>query len=458
MFGLSVLFAVGLLGVLGSCRTGSVSLAPASAPNSDEMVPASLQASRLAPGFADREGERENTRTEPEPIYEPAVVSELLARSANQADARAQLGLRLAVLDSAPDLPWHLALVNRGTSVLRVVFDLRTLSLEVEPPRPEPTPVQRGTRAAKPAKRTVCMLPKSVVPAREAQELELELAPGEGVVHAFDPRLYCSPTELASPFVPGSRVTVRLGFPEKTKTVWRKGKAEKKRLEQTAPFVARLAETEEPTPVAPIKLPQSAGDSEELAFERFAVKQLVSESLELGSEYGPRAIEDEARKPLALRLTRGSDARTEREAIVTMQLVNQSSRPLTVYFRRELVSFELSGPAGITSCDAGPDERAPERQSFLTIAPGAKLSAASRLIELCPSETLRMPGLYRVHGRFEALEKGADFGLDAFQGMIVSQKPALVRVQTGWGDLVQQKQLLRVRVGGARAEAGNSDR
>lgn len=463
MIGSRLLSASATLGLLVACGSGSANLSASGSLNSDAAPGVGGSGSEDDAGRAsnasaarDPSGTNAQTPTEPDPgvpapAYDPKLVRQLLDETAAEPnDGRTRLGLRLAVLSQGPDFPWLIAAVNRGTESLRVLFDLRTLSLEVMPPEPP----AEGKKKPRPPKATVCTLPKDVVPTRASESFELVLEPGEGVVDSFDPRLYCLPTQGVSPLVPGATVTVRLGFPEKTKMVWQKGKQEKKVLEQTPPFVARLAEVKAPEPPsAPAQqAPKAAGETAELTFERFAVKQLVAEGVELGQEYAEAASARESQS-LALRLTRGSDARTEREATVTVNLLNQSDERQMVYFRRELVSFEIAGPTGLVGCNAGPDERAPERLSFITLAPGRSATATSRLIELCPPGSLRLPGLYLVHGRFEASEGGEKFGLNAFRGMIVSDKPALVRVRKGWGDLPAQKEPLRVRVGGGLPEA-----
>jgi len=438
------------------CGSGTANLAASASVEGKERGAAGSVSDAGGAGTSRVGGEAPPNGSSPEgppatPAHEPQLVSRVLSESASETDERYRLGLRLAVVEQGPNEPWLLGVVNRGTATLRVLFDLRTLSLEVAPPPPDET--ARG-RAAKPPKPDLCALPKDVVPSRETDALELVLEPGEGVVDSFDPRLYCLPAQGRSPLVPGAVVTARLGFEEKTKTVWRKGKPRKEVLEQTAPFVARLAAMEEPRP-APLanEPPKDSGDGPApLAFERYAVKQLVARGVELGKEYA-EGESDGPRQPLALRLTRGSDARTEREATVTMTLVNESEKAQTVYFRRELVSFEIAGPNGLVGCNPGPDERSPERLAFSTLAPGRRLSLASRLIELCPPGAMRAPGLYLVHGRYETGEGGEQFGLQAFRGRIVSQKPALVRVRKGWGDMPGQRQPLRIRVGGPPPES-----
>jgi hypothetical protein len=174
---------------------------------------------------------------------------------------------------------------------------------------------------------------------------------------------------------------------------------------------------------------------------------LLTTPITLGEEYAPKPAPP-SREPLRLVLTRGSDARTEREATISVSLVNQSKKAERVFFRRELVSFEVSGPGGVVSCEPGPDLRAPDPASVKALKPGGRISATSRLIELCPAGALRRPGLYLVHGRFEGIGGTTDpQAPPAFQGRLISHEPVQIRVRRGWGTLPPQREPARVRVG-----------
>jgi hypothetical protein len=413
----------------------------ASAPGSPEAR------GKTAEKGADKAGGAE---IEAAPHYDPKLVRDALDRTASPPDERARLGARLALVDQGPDAPWLIAIVNRGTEPLRVTPDLRTLSLTITPPTPEPDPSKKAkpVRAPKPV---TCVLPRDLSPSEEEPAVETLLEPGEGLVDSFDPRLYCLGV-AKSPLVPGAQVVGRLGWAEKTKSVWKKGKREQVVLEQTAPFVVRRLAPEGSLPdAAPAPAPAALHASEEPGVaprsDADGIKQLVTASITLGSEYAPRAPAPDP-EPLGLLLTRGSDARTERDATISVSLVNRSKKPQRVFFRRELVSFEISGPSGIVTCEPGPDNRAPDRSSVKMLRPGGRISAISRLIELCPAGALRRPGLYLVHGRFQGIGGAADpQAPPAFEGRLVSHDPVQIRVRRGWGPLPPQRAPERVRVG-----------
>jgi len=382
----------------------------------------------------------------PPPAHDPTLVRAAVDATASAPDERTRLGLRLAIVDQGPDTPWLIALVNRGTDTLRVVPDLRTLSLEVTAPLPEPDPKKKGRppRAPKPV---TCALPRGLVPSEEDAALETQLEPGEGVVDSFDPRLYCVQGAGKSPLVPGATVVARLGWAEKTKTVWQKGKKATRVVEQVAPFVARKVVVAGSLPDAnePKSAVEAAEASSEPASDSRAIKQTVAAPLTLGSAYErlkPAPVEG-----LDLLLTRGSDASTERDATIAVALVNRGKKPVRVYFRREAVTFEVSGPDGLVACDPGPDNRAPDRSGFSLLRPAGRLSATSRLIELCPQGAMRRPGLYLVHARYDGLSNPDPQGPVAFSGRVVSRDPVTIRVRRGWGDLPAQRAPERVRVG-----------
>ena len=360
------------------------------------------------------------------PAHDPLLVQKALDLSAEAApDGRARLGLRLAVVARGPAEPWLVAVVNRGTEPARVAFDLRLLSLEVQPAAVESDDKRRG-KAAKPVQ---CKLPANVRPDLPRPDLELVLAPGEGLVDAFDPRLYCFSAKRTSPLVGGAQVTVRLGFAEKTKVVWSKGKRETVVVEQSPPFVARrVAALPDLTEIHAERVPDPGPGAPRSDVD--AIKELVAAPIEIAPA-SPPAPPSATAAPFELSTVEGSDARSARGVTVSVSLTNQSSQAKHVYFRREALSFEVSGPNGLVRCEPGPDVRAPDRLGFSRVKAGGRIVAKSLLIELCPEGTFDEPGLYLIDAGFDARRSGSEFGLDAFTGQLESQVPVTVRVQEG---------------------------
>ncbi len=393
----------------------------------------------------------------PPPKPDPTLVKMALDRTGQPAAIEAApYGLRFEVVEQGPELPWAYAVVNRGSEPMRVALDPRLLRFELEPAPPEETPEAKGKRkpikAKKPKKRE-CTLPTGIRPGKVDKKTEVVLAPGEGIVETFDPRLYCLPIDGKSPFDPGVTITAHLGFVPKTKTVWRKGKKVDEPVPQTSPFVAVPAE-EKPAPAPPPEPPPAEKTKGKKAKveppPEEGAKELVGTAFALGADYDVKPPPSDLPPPvLDVVLSRGSDANSEESATITVQIKNRSKEKHQIFFRRELVSFEVSGPDGRIRCDPQPDGRAPDRQAFRTLTPGGVVTTTSRLIELCPDDTFARPGLYLAHARFDASASGSEFGFEAVIGKFASEKPAVIRIRTGELPFLGTRVMERVKVGSA---------
>ena len=420
-----------------------------------EPAPASPPPLLDASGEGGAGGAPEHPPEHPRP--DPALVQKALDRTgAPSAEDAAAHGLRFEVVEIGPTKSWALAVVNRGNDPMIVAFDPRLLSLEVAPP-PDP----KAKKGKKPDKPRVCRLPDELRPGRADAAYTIVLAPGHGLVEAFDPRLYCMPQGGVSPLTSGSRISASLGWPVKTKTVWRKGKREEEVLPQTPPFVAIMAPAASDAAAHPDAgeasddagpAPTDAGgeivmmDTTDAA-GRPGIKELHSTPFELGGDYVPPP------KPttpgLTFELTRGSDAVDESGTTVTVQLSNRGKKREEVYFRREFITLEVSSVDGTQLCEPEPRDRSPDRQAFTHLAPNASITVTSRLAELCPKDTFARPGLYLVHGAFDAAISGAEFGFDAFVGHLTAEQPATVRVRKGTLPFPGERALEEVQVGAA---------
>jgi hypothetical protein len=371
---------------------------------------------------------------------------------------RGNSGLALRVRESGPTLPWLLRIVNEGDTPVDLIADTRLLWFEVKLP---------GQKKA-----TTCKLPDALGPGAAEKRLKVTLEPGEGVQDLFDPRLYCFASGDQKLLVPDAQITPHFGWPAlPPKKVWKGGKRVEEPAQQQPPFVAEgrveaspaAPEATEDAPAKPAKKlgarnAQLEKKKAELAKKKAELearakvsdKELVAATFELRSEYAAwsrrtdkNQNEDPSapKPPLALSLVQGSDVRAEHNATVQLTLLNQSPDPAHVYFRRELVTFEVTGPKGVTLCNATPDARVPSREAFVKLTSGAKRTYVSRLAELCPRGTFGTPGLYLVYARFDATESGSDVGLSAFTGPVVSEIPAAVRIRVGEEALLQKHML-----------------
>ena len=313
--------------------------------------------------------------------------------------------LRIEIEENGPARPWRLDVVNDGLDPAFVVADPRLLWFEVKVP---------GKR-----KTETCRLPSGLFPDHPERRMHLVLDPGDRATGSFDPRLYCFSPGGQRQLVPGAQVTPHFGWPQQTKKRWQQGKLVEEKIAEP-PYVA---------------LPLESEQAYEASDEGPGEKEFVGTTFALDSSYAVWAAtklpSDEKPAPFEMKLMRGSDAHAENSATVQLRLVNRTNRTRYVYFRRELVSFEVMGPRGLVQCDPEPDLRAPDRHSFSLLPPGRSLTVTSRLIELCPRGTFAQPGLYLVHARFETHEDGSDFDLDAYVGRVVSTEAVGVRIRTG---------------------------
>jgi hypothetical protein len=427
----------------------------------ESVAPASTPVTEAGSGEETGAGGAAGEEEEP-PRPDPAIVKKVLDRTGESAPNEAEtFGLRFEVAEMGPNSRWAMAVVNRGTEPVQVAFDPRLLVLEVEPP-PDP----KAKKWTPKPKTRICRLPDGLRPTRADKRFFVRLEPGRGMVEAFDPRLYCLPEKGVSPLVAGAKITARFGFAPKTKVTWKKGKREEVAVSpQVEPFVAEIAPplAEEPEDggiddehadaAEAGSDPQSEHEARvrarleaEGAKDEEGVKELRGTLFELGADYTPPKSEA-APEPLALELRLGSDAFNETQATVTLALLNRSKKAQQVYFRREFVSFEVTGPDGVVTCDPQPDGRAPDRQAFSLLNAGGSLTTTSRLIELCPDDTFARPGLYIVNAQLDTFAKGEEFGYDAFVGKLVAERSVVIRIRSGSLPFPGIRTLEEVKVG-----------
>jgi len=434
--------SLGLCLLALGCAGGKAAIIGSSI-NDDAGTPGSapIQPAAAADAGADASAPTDQAASLP-PAVDPAVTHALLAKS-GEGSAAAPLGLRFEIVELGSELPWGFTIVNRGTEAAVVDFDARLLSLEIAPPPDKPDATAQGKtkpKPKKPPKPVICRLPADIAPSSVDPALAIKLEPGEGLAESFDPRLYCV-GKAPWPLVEGAVVIPHIGWLTLMKVSWKGGKREEKPGLQKEPFLAEPSEAEGSLP---------AGDPAQDASER-RVKELAGTPLTLGSDFSENqeAPKSAATEPPGLVLTiAGGDATNEASAVATATFTNRGKKKQDVYFRRELISYEVSGPDGVFTCDPGPDQRAPvDRSAIQTLRPGGRFSAVSRLIEMCPAHTFARPGLYLVHARFDSASSGSALGLHAFMGRLVSPKPALVRIRQGELPFTPLSGAVRVHVG-----------
>jgi hypothetical protein len=332
--------------------------------------------------------------------------------------------LRLVVSEQGPNQPWTVAIHNDGDKPMHLVADPRLLWFEVVAP---------GNK-----KTETCRLPGELFPSKPGKDFEVVLKPHDRVTSKFDPRYQCFAASGQSLLVPGAIVKPRFGWPEKTRTAWKKGKRVEVKVEQSPPYVARTEG--EPSSSKQDKDEgrgePSSSKQDKVDARGEPVKLLRAEPWALKSSYAAwsrsgLSPEKATEAPLELKLSQGSDSDVELSAEVTFTLRNRSRETQRVFIRREFVTFEVMSQDTMATCDAKPDLRAPDPQEFVTLRPGGSFSLPNRLVELCPRGTFARPGLYLVQGRFDSAESGEEFDVNAYVGRVVTSRPVTIRIRKG---------------------------
>ncbi len=320
------------------------------------------------------------------------------ARSQINASAPNGAGLpEFLVIEHGPLRPWVAAIVNRTGRTYRMSANPSLLSLRVQIP---------GKKEA-----VSCKLPNSESAAKSGAP-SVELKDGEALLYRFDVRSLCFRETNDTVLVPGALVEPHFGWPTLKKARWKKGKREEYTPEQKAPFLATLVKEEgQEAPEVP------------------NVKELLGPELALSLDYAQVLKQEKATtEPLALTLERGSNAYTPADVVVAIGIKNRGTEVRRLFFRRELLTFDLAGPRGKVHCEPTPNDRTPDAKAFLTLKPGELVTVPSRMIELCPAGAFSTPGLYEVSATLKAKESGEALGLNAFTGELNASKSAWVRM------------------------------
>lgn len=364
----------------------------------------------------------------PDAAAQPAPGGALIALAQN---------LKVEVTETGPDQLWTLHLSNLGDFPIGLIADPGLLWFQVDVPG-------RSTPQT-------CRLPEPLWPKTMRRRAQTVLAPGQRFSRRFDPRFFCFADLTQTVLVPGARVAPFFGWPLATREVRVKGKRATETLPPVAPFVAWALEAPEDTGGAEPEVPtESDAPSDDSSAEggeaptaesnggesaskapTEGVKHVGGATFVLSPAYAGWSQPLPALSPsLHTLMLAGSDAEDERNVTITMSLLNASNLPQQIFVRRELVSYDVTGPDGTFHCpttDLGP----PDVASFTTLAPQRSERFVVRLIEMCPRGSFSRPGLYEVHAAVEAIYSGQAVGVDAFVGTLAAPRPALVRVRSG---------------------------
>jgi hypothetical protein len=154
------------------------------------------------------------------------------------------------------------------------------------------------------------------------------------------------------------------------------------------------------------------------------------------------AKEPVAPKPAAVSSGAFVDARRSAEVEVPVTVTNPSATPVTLLVRPETIGFDVTGPTGIGVIDPSPTVRcawpgpppAPIAEAFTRLGAKESTSLTVLLEAMCPSGTLRIPGLYTVRARIDTRRaSGRTIGVRTYEGEATSEKVTRVRVRQWTG-------------------------
>jgi hypothetical protein len=194
---------------------------------------------------------------------------------------------------------------------------------------------------------------------------------------------------------------------------------------EDGPAVAVPRPSDEPPP-APQPIPEDP--------DRPGLTSVRPVKLALGSDYSswePKTEAEDLNQGLKLEVVKGSDSLTARGAEVTVRVTNEGARSQRLFIRRQLITYYLLGPEGLSVCSTDEGEHAPDEQSFTTLAPGHHIQLVTRLVEFCPDSIIDRPGFYLVGAELRASADSNEPGVDAFEGTLYTTRGKIVRIQKG---------------------------
>jgi|GEM_PF-1000958 len=401
------------------------------------------------------------------------------------------LGVVVAVSQRASDLRWLLAIQNRGEQPVSLVALPELLTFEVvpkerpaEPAPPPPSAPKWGQKPPPPPAQIWC----GEAPKTASLDSRITLLPSEMLVHVFDPRSYCDSSDVLEQ---GATIKARYGFPLETKKVWRKGKLTEETLPPKAPLAFEPAVPMEtpaaapPPAAAPSTTTTPGADAEQTPAPVLELKHVEAPAFVLDETYPleriaplgriePPGTSDASAAAAATTPAAGGDApaaATSPEAAapkpppppppppltltirpmgattnpafntVTVTAKNTSGASMRLFLRRELISYQVTGPNGPVTCRMTPGARAPNPPAYSSLGVGASVSLTTRLAEACPKGTFDAPGSYTVFARVDAQNDGREHGFVAFTGTAITQQPTTLTVR---GSGSQSKPVMRV--------------
>jgi len=281
-----------------------------------------------------------------------------------------------------------LRIQNIDTAPLRLIANVKLLSLDVTPPKPSRAPTVH------------CQLPPEMR-AGSDEEPVVVVPPQLSYVEAFDPRLYCFDARQDGALVPGATVVGHFGFPAQ-------------RGKPAPPFVV---------------------SSEDPETERSPSKSMIGEAFVLPERASsgttrPSPPEDAPAPTLSVSSPARIDAVSLRNLALPVTITNPTARTVNLLFRPETIAIVATGPAGTTVCQwvVAP---APIVELFTTLPPRGHATTEVLVSSLCPATFFSRPGLYALRAKVDtSLASGASIGIRSFVGEATAKSSTLLRLRT----------------------------
>lgn len=335
------------------------------------------------------------------------------------------LAVRVSVIAPSADGPWRFRIDNDAAEAVRVPADVRLLTFDLETIDPKTNKVVK----------TACKLPAQLKQSAFPDPRQLLLDAGKSYTEQFDPRLFCF-GKAGLALTGGTVVHARFGWD-----------APKNAKQIDAPFAAQgvsfpaLAASAKSL-VAPGMLlafpPPAAPPPEAKEPPKDEPKKDDAKKDEPKKEEDKKIVDANAPR-LELSVSPFSEAADPAHTSVTFTAKNVGQRAMQVLLRPRMVSLNIEGPLTddgrgppvATRCNALAPTRAFPREAYRSLAPGKSESMTVLINEICPTDVLRRPGVYRVSVGLAVNEAGLEAGVVAYTARIAAKDPAYVRLATG---------------------------
>jgi hypothetical protein len=315
------------------------------------------------------------------------------------------------VLAASPDPPWLLVVENTGDRPIRVPADERLLSFELRPKPKSPV--------------IACKLPAAMVPTEFDDARELVLEAHESLTIAIDPRLFCFGSSVDK-LIPGATLTPRFGF---SKFAQSKDAFVAAPLDAPSAFAPLRFLQGEPFVLPPV--PATPPATAEVAPNEDAAPPSA------GSSASTPGARDRRAPQLDVYVEQRVDAHAGRDVVLTLRAVNEGERKLTTVLRTRMLRVrveELRADNKVeqeTLCTGQHAAHGVAAEHVTTLGTKGQSTLSLLVAELCPKETFRKPGLYRLRAELDTAVEGESLKADPWLRGALARQSALARVATG---------------------------